>query len=209
MNDMEFCQKHLEAAYKTAEKYYGTSLVRPDLKLKSQVSRAGYYKCAIGEWAIKPSVDGKPGKYYIIRPMIMISSYWLKHKGREVVIQTIYHEVAHGVVAELFGKVKSHGPEWKNVMRVVFERKADRCLKHTVKTISDKIKRRNKSNPDNGSVITGGRKKRLKTLRVRTPEQIQADKDRMAKVRANRNKKSLVSKLIDNLKKLLRKFYSK
>jgi|GEM_PF-4097199 len=211
-SDMEFCQKHFNAAYDIAEKYYGETFNRAKLVLKPQVSRAGYCKYGLGG-AIKVPVDGKPGKYQLLRPTIMISSYWLKHKGRKAAVQTIYHEVAHAVVAELFGRVKSHGPEWKRVMRVVFNLKADRCIEHNAKTILDKIKRRSKSRSKGGSVrpgvITTHRTKAIKTLKIRTPEQIQADKDRMAKVRASRKKKTLGTELTDSVKKLFGKFFGK
>ncbi len=206
--DMEFCQKHFDAAYSKAEKYYGQTLNRAKLILKSQVSRAGYCVCGVGS-AIKLSVDGKPGKYHLVRPTIMISTYWLKHKGRREAIQTIYHEVAHAVVAELFGRVKSHGPEWKRVMRVVFDLKADRCIQHNARTLTDKIKRRSKRRAATSSVITGGTKKTIKSTESRTVEQIQADKDRMAKVRAARKKKTFGLKLKDSLKKLLGKLSGK
>ena len=100
---------------------------------------------------------------------IMISSYWFRIKGAKWLKDTCYHEVAHWITHCLHGKVSPHGAEWKRVMRVCFDMKPDRCFQVT---LDDKV-----------------RQMRTRKVRTRTPAQIQADKERMARVRAAREVK--------------------
>lgn len=187
----ELSAKAMAKAYEMAEKYYKRKFVRPKLIVKSTTSFAGRYRHCLRQANIDRFAMLGSGGCVVSKNQIIISSHWYHIRGKKKTENTVFHEVAHALTRELFGgTVRSHGPEWKRIMRVVFDRKADRCftptvnecIKHINKKHRKKSLARIKKNKD--KIITPNKNKS-----VRTPEQIQADKDKMAKVREARNKK--------------------
>lgn len=193
MDCHQYSIKVLNQAYEKAEAYYKCKFVRPKIVIKNTKSKAGHFKPGYNTrtllsmgYDIKNELKSSFTSLIAWRKShIMISEHWYKIRGRKATKKTIYHEVAHAVTFELYGgSVRSHGPEWKRIMRVVFNLKPDRCFTPTIKQImlsEDRSKKRKRKSVN--------AKKNL-VVDKRTSEQIQADKDRMAKARAARKPKT-------------------
>ena len=153
---LEMATNHVIKAVQKAHRHYGKKFMVPKVYLKEAKSRGGYCKIG-GFFGFFSSAE------------IMISSYYFRIKGAKWLKDTCYHEVAHWITYCLHGKVSPHGAEWKRVMRVCFDMKPDRCFSLTAEERVKEI------------AI-----KKLRRRRERTPSQVQADRERMAKVRAAR-----------------------
>lgn len=210
MNCETFGIKVAHEAYAIAEKYYNRKFVIPKIIIKNTKSKAGHYKGRYkSESLISMGYNSEnvtKSSFISLRAWrqshIMISEHWYKIRGRKATRKTIFHEVAHALTYELFGnKVKAHGEEWKRIMRVVFNLKPDRCFVPTLEqmVLSEKRSARRK--------VASKKPTRAVAVDSRTPEQIQADKDRMAKVRAKRKKKTIpvLPGLLDIIKNKLPK----
>jgi len=208
MNCQEFSVRVLNEAYDKAEVYYKRKFVRARIVIKNTKSKAGHFKPghktdSLVAMGYNLTNDLKSSVVSLIawrKGHIMISDHWYKIRGRKATKKTIYHEVAHALTFELFGNsVKAHGVEWKRIMRVVFGLKPDRCFKPTIEqhllSEARSTKRRKKATKAKYDIVVD----------TRTPEQVQADKDRMAKARAARKPKTktilpALLELINNFK---------
>jgi len=154
---LDVAKNHVSKAMDKACKHYGKQFKMPNVVIKESKSRGGY--CKIHSFA-----------GFFASAEIMLSSYYFRIRGAKAFKETCYHEVAHWIVFCLHGnKVKPHGAEWKRVMRVCFDLKPDRCF---TLTIEERIRESST--------------RKMRKRKERTPAQIMADIERMAKVRAAR-----------------------
>lgn len=91
-----------------------------------------YYKCVFSISAIRFDLKGRvAGQFRVYpdgsQPTIRINRILLEANLKEVVGQTIPHEVAHLVAFQLYGKGEGHGPRWQAIMTDCFGLAPDRC----------------------------------------------------------------------------------
>lgn len=112
MNMTQQAIRKVEDAYKLAEAHYKRSFTRVPVYFSNKMTRAAGY-----------------ARFQYNRPVeIQLSSKLLQLNGKRFIDETPGHEAAHCIAYELYGDV-GHGPEWKEVMRVIGQ-SPDRC--HTM-----------------------------------------------------------------------------
>ncbi|HDR1021064.1 TPA: SprT family zinc-dependent metalloprotease [Pasteurella multocida] len=62
----------------------------------------------------------KAGIAYLQHNEIRLNPILLLENSEEFIGEVVPHELAHLLVYQLFGRVKPHGKEWKNIMQNVF-----------------------------------------------------------------------------------------
>ena len=104
---------------------------REDIKKKI----ADCLEIAVGEFQVPidyPKLSFKlksnrlAGTHSRSKRMIRINPWFLKEYSNKIINETVPHEIAHYIAHQIYGNVKSHGPEWKRVMRL-FGLAPNRC----------------------------------------------------------------------------------
>lgn len=86
--------------------------------------------------------------------LVKLNSEFLLRQFRDMIDDTVPHEIAHLITRQVFGKnVKSHGKEWRTVMMAVFGIEAKRCHSYKTRNVLNQSKtgyRRVPVNPHTG-----------------------------------------------------------
>ncbi|QLB18585.1 SprT family zinc-dependent metalloprotease [Mannheimia granulomatis] len=90
-------------------------------QLKRDLERANtYFNKTFIQPTVSYAVRGvKAGVAYLERNEVRFNPVLLQENGLEFVSQVVPHELAHILVYQHFGRVQSHGKEWKMMMETV------------------------------------------------------------------------------------------
>lgn len=91
-------------------------------QLKRDLDRANsYFNKTFFPPAVNYNVRGvKAGVAYLERNEVRFNPVLLQENGLKFISQVVPHELAHILVYQHFGRVRSHGKEWKMMMETVF-----------------------------------------------------------------------------------------
>jgi SprT protein len=107
----------IENAYQRAERAFGTSLPRPEIKMNNRLTATA-------------------GRANLTHNIIELSTKVMALNEEEFLAETPEHEAAHLIAYRLFGDT-GHGKGWKTVMRVLGK---EPNVKHSMKTATKKFK---------------------------------------------------------------------
>ncbi|EXI61600.1 sprT [Mannheimia granulomatis] len=90
-------------------------------QLKRDLERANtYFNKTFTQPTVSYAVRGvKAGVAYLERNEVRFNPVLLQENGLEFISQVVPHELAHILVYQHFGRVQSHGKEWKMMMETV------------------------------------------------------------------------------------------
>jgi len=112
--------QRVEECLGLARKHYGIELPWIDVRFDLSGDTAGFY-CSRGD-----------------KKWFRFNRGLIEHHLEDFLVDTVPHEVSHYVTRTIWGrKVKSHGKEWKSVMRDVFKLEPTRC--HSLDTSALKV----------------------------------------------------------------------
>jgi SprT protein len=109
----EQLNSRVEACFVQAEAYFRRTFPRPSVC----TGLRGY----------------KAGVAYLQENRLRFNSQLYRDNPEDFLRQTVAHEVAHLVAHQLFGRrIRPHGREWQQIMRVVFDLPPLRCHNYAV-----------------------------------------------------------------------------
>lgn len=111
-------EKRVEACYETAQDYFARQFLKPDVLFKQRGKIAGSARLQTNQLNFNPVLLEDNLDHFI-----------------DVVVP---HEVSHLLVHQLYGRVRPHGFEWQQIMRNVFEQKANVRHRLDVSKVSGK-----------------------------------------------------------------------
>ena len=118
MNDthlLETATSVISQSFAQAETYFASNFVLPSVSLNQRGKIAG--------------------SAHLQKNVIKLNKHLFLQNFDDFKHQVIPHEVAHLVCYQKFGKVKPHGPEWRSVMRRVFNLEPAVTHKYDVSSI--------------------------------------------------------------------------
>lgn len=99
------CLDRIEEAFVAAENHYGREFVRAPVRFSNRMTRVAG-KAAYGKASCLPKE-------------LVLSNVFLTKEPEKFIGRTPGHEVAHLIVAQLYGTGHKHGPRWVEVMQVI------------------------------------------------------------------------------------------
>lgn len=108
----------VELCYLHAEKVLKCSFTRPTIQFNQGGKSAGSARLQHNELRFNPTL--------------------LQENHAHFIQQTVPHEVAHLITFQLYGRVKPHGKEWKNIMLGIFNLAPDTTHNYDVNNVIGK-----------------------------------------------------------------------
>lgn len=93
-------QRKLHQSFQIAETYFARQFLIPNVNYKVRGAKAGVA--------------------YLQQNEIRLNPILLLENSEDFIREVVPHELAHLLVYQLFGRVKPHGQEWRNMMKNVF-----------------------------------------------------------------------------------------
>ncbi len=105
--------QRIEAAYQSAESKFNRTFERPNVEYKK--------------------IGTKGGLACHSENKIILNEVLLQENESVFIARTVPHECAHLIARKVYTGIKSHGPEWRNVCRIIGMTDVTRCHSYDVK----------------------------------------------------------------------------